>query len=133
MCFFERIQFQCGSWKWGRFREQCNKEYRIGETCGLKLVSLTRDETRDCGACIKLAKKERRLKKMTMDIERWRQEGDRPATVERIEREANALRCAISLLRKQHLEGQFGGSQTKHKTDRSNRQRIGNRHASCIS
>ncbi|KAK4232776.1 hypothetical protein C8A03DRAFT_20001, partial [Achaetomium macrosporum] len=116
-------QFECSSWKWGRFRKQCNKENRIGETCGLKLVFSTRFEARDCGACTKIAKMRRRLSKMTADIERWRREGNCPVTVEKTEREATALRGAISHLWKQHLEGQFGGSQPRHRTNRNNRQR----------
>lgn len=123
MCFFERIQFKCGSWKWGKFRERCNKENRIGETCGLKLVFSIHNETGVCGACTKIAKKRRRIRKMTGDIKRWREQGNRPATVEKTESEVAALQCAISNLWEQHLEGQFGGVQQRHKIDRNNRQR----------
>ena len=43
---------------------------------------------------------------MTTDIERWRREGGRPATIERTEMEVTALQSAISDLWKQYLEGQ---------------------------
>ncbi|KAL2257312.1 hypothetical protein VTK26DRAFT_341 [Humicola hyalothermophila] len=76
---------------------------------------------------------QRRLSKMTADIERWRREGNRPATVEKTEREATTLRGVISQLLKQHLEGQVGGSQPRRRTDRNNRQRTSNRRASCVS
>ncbi|KAK4232877.1 hypothetical protein C8A03DRAFT_19932 [Achaetomium macrosporum] len=119
MCFYERIQFKCGPWKWGRFREQCNKEYRIGETCGLKQVFTTRNESRDCASCTQITKKQRRIRKMMTDIERWRREGDHPATVEKTERELTALQCAISTFRERHGEGQFGGSQQRRKSART--------------
>ncbi|KAK4121147.1 hypothetical protein N657DRAFT_578023, partial [Parathielavia appendiculata] len=56
--------------KWGRFREQCNKVNRIGETSRLKLVFSTRLEARDYRACTKIARTQRRLSKMTVDVER---------------------------------------------------------------
>ncbi|KAK4148710.1 hypothetical protein C8A00DRAFT_19504, partial [Chaetomidium leptoderma] len=109
---FKRIQFRCGSWKWGRFREQCNKEYRIGETCGHKLVFQTQDIPRDCIACIKAAKKQLRAKKMMADIERWRRDGNRPATIERTEYDLDGLQRSISDLQNQHRKGEeFGGLQ----------------------
>ncbi|KAB5566904.1 hypothetical protein GE09DRAFT_1056376 [Coniochaeta sp. 2T2.1] len=33
-----RTVWAYGSWQWGTFRQQCPKESRTGETCGLKLV-----------------------------------------------------------------------------------------------
>ena len=119
MCFFERIQYRCGSWKWGRFRQQCNKEYRIGETCGLKLVYRTQDISKNCIACIQVIKKQARAKKMIKDLERWERDGNRPATVERAKRELDGLQCSILDLQNQHLKGEeFGGSQQRRKPAR---------------
>lgn len=64
---------------WGKFREECSKEYQIGETCGLRLVFETEHIDRFCKLCEMIAKKKRRLEKMEADIERWKWEGDRPA------------------------------------------------------
>ncbi len=117
MCFFERTQFQCGSWKWGRFREQYDKEYRTGETCGLKLVFCTQYAIGAYGPCRNIAKKQRRVEKMTADIERWRGEGNRPATIERTEYDLDIIRRSISDLQKQHLKGEeFGGSRRQRKS-----------------
>ncbi|KAK4118889.1 hypothetical protein N657DRAFT_325843 [Parathielavia appendiculata] len=75
----------------------------------------------------------RRLSKITADIERWKQEGNRLATVEKTEREATALRDVISQLSKEHLEGQFGGSPPRRRTDRNNHRRTSNRRTSYMS
>ncbi|KAK4163966.1 hypothetical protein QBC43DRAFT_52710 [Cladorrhinum sp. PSN259] len=119
MCYFEQIRFTCGSWKWGQFREQCNKVHWRGETCGLTLVFSSRDESRHCDACAKITRKQRRIKKMMADLERWRREGNRPATVERTESEVAELRVSISQLWKRHLEGKFSGPQQRHRTGRT--------------
>ncbi|KAK3934980.1 hypothetical protein QBC46DRAFT_424357 [Diplogelasinospora grovesii] len=85
MCFYDQTRWGCGFWKWGNFREQCNKEYRISETCGLKLVFETEYRQDACNLCGQIAKKQRRLAKMTNDIERWRRDGNRLATVKKTE------------------------------------------------
>ncbi|PKS11311.1 hypothetical protein jhhlp_003073 [Lomentospora prolificans] len=83
MCYFEQTRWTCGYWKWGRFRQQCPKEYRTGETCGLKLVYQVFDEADKCKLCYDIDKKLRRLAKMDRDLERWQGEGNRTATIER--------------------------------------------------
>ncbi|KAK0723635.1 hypothetical protein B0T21DRAFT_38983 [Apiosordaria backusii] len=119
MCYFDQIRFTCGSWKWDRFREQCTKEYRTGETYGLKLVFSTWDENKACRACTQMATKQRRVTKMMADLERWRREGNRPATVERTEVEVAGLHNSISQLWKRHLKGLVGGPQQRHRTSRA--------------
>ncbi|KAK5658085.1 hypothetical protein OQA88_2641 [Cercophora sp. LCS_1] len=83
MCYFEQTRWSCGYWKWGNFREQCNKEYRTGETCGLKLVYDTSLQHGVCKICDQLTKKDRRVRKMYEDIARWQREGNRRATIEK--------------------------------------------------
>jgi hypothetical protein len=83
MCYFDQTRWTCGYWRWGHFRQQCNKEYRMGETCGLKLVYETRSEGDICKLCHDMEKKQRRYDKMYRDVQRWQREGGRPATVER--------------------------------------------------
>src|SRR5689334_9579724 len=117
MCYFEQTRFACGSWKWGEFRVQCTKEYRTGETCGLKLVFSTNHVSTDCMACISIAKKQRRIKKMTADMERWQREGNRPATLEMTKSEVAELQISISLLWERHLEG-FPARSRRWKQDR---------------
>lgn len=118
MCYFEQIRFACGFWKWGKFREQCNKEHRTGETCGLKLVFSPEDQGKDCDACRKIVVKQRRITKMTTDLGRWRRQGNRTATIEMTESEVAGLRREIQDLWKQHLEGEFGGPQKLSKASR---------------
>jgi len=73
-------------------------------------------EIGDCGLCRNIAKKQRRVEKITADIERWRGEGNRPATIERTEYDLDVIRRSISDLRKQHLKGEeFSGSQRRRK------------------
>lgn len=83
MCYFDQTRWACGFWRWGHFRQQCNKEYRMGETCGLKLVYETRAEMDVCKLCHDREKKQRRYDKMSRDVQRWQREGNRSATIER--------------------------------------------------
>ncbi|OHW94950.1 hypothetical protein CSPAE12_06412 [Colletotrichum incanum] len=83
MCYFYQTLWQCGYWRWGQFKEQCNKQSRMGETCGLKLVFETIVDPDRCKLCYDAEKKYRRLDKMRRDIKRWYHEGNRKATIER--------------------------------------------------
>lgn len=102
MCYFEQSRWQCGFWKWGNFRQQCNKEYRTGETCGLKLVYETNYLPGNCKLCDQSDKKQRRYNKMAQDVERWRREGNRRATIEKTEIDMEEVRMAIEKLWIEH-------------------------------
>jgi hypothetical protein len=95
MCYYDMYRWTCGFWKWGKFRQQCNKEYRTGETCGMKLVFETQHEHDVCKLCLDIQKKERRVDKMTRDIERWHREGNRSATIERTSVEMSQVQGQI--------------------------------------
>ncbi|KAH7113059.1 hypothetical protein EDB81DRAFT_826446 [Dactylonectria macrodidyma] len=90
MCYFDQVVWACGNWKWGRFRQQCNKEYRIGETCGLKL-------------------KENRIERTTERMARLR-EWKHWASLERCEGEVASLKDKILRLREQHSTDMCGGA-----------------------
>lgn len=107
MCFYKQTCWACGFWKWGNFQRQCPKEYRIGETCGLKLVWSTQYEDAACKICKQIAMKQRRISKMTTDIERWRRERNRTATIEKTESDMKGVYQSISSLRNRHLNGQL--------------------------
>ncbi|KAK1826831.1 hypothetical protein QBC39DRAFT_268349 [Podospora conica] len=83
MCWFDQTKWNCGYWKWGSFREQCEKEHRMGETCGLKLINDTTRINGDCKICDQIRKKQRRVEKMKKDIQRWQYEGNRWATIDK--------------------------------------------------
>ncbi|KAH6705677.1 hypothetical protein EV126DRAFT_173202 [Verticillium dahliae] len=102
MCFYERTIWLCGYWKWGRFRERCPFENRIGETCGLKLVYDTKRCLAECDLCSRIGRKKRRVQKLTTDIDRWNRDKNLPATVERAEREERDLLAILSDLEGQH-------------------------------
>jgi hypothetical protein len=108
MCFFDQIRWSCGFWRWGNFREQCAKEYRTGETCGLKLVFETDHRKDICGLCEQIAKKQRRLKKMAADIDRWTRDGNRTATLEKARGESIEVQRCISELLEQHKQSMQG-------------------------
>ncbi|KAK4208192.1 hypothetical protein QBC37DRAFT_250798, partial [Rhypophila decipiens] len=74
MCYFEQSRWACGYWRWGNFRQQCNKEYRTGETCGLKLVYQTTFFEGPCKICDKNKQISRRVAKMYDNIYRWQRE-----------------------------------------------------------
>jgi hypothetical protein len=106
MCYFEQTRWSCGYWKWGNFRQQCNKEYRTGETCGLKLVYDTKYHAGTCKLCDQIKKKDRRVTKMEQDIERWKREGNRRATIEKTERDIQEISLQISEIWGQHQDRQ---------------------------
>jgi hypothetical protein len=72
MCFFDQNTFICGDFKWTHFSQQCLKEYRIGETCGLKLVMRTTYLNQKCENCERLQKKISRFWKEEQRIMRWK-------------------------------------------------------------
>ena len=75
MCFFDQHRFQCGDWKWGHFRQHCNREYRTGETCGMKLIMTTVPVSQKCKLCEKIDTKQRRRTAEVDRILRWKREG----------------------------------------------------------
>ncbi|KAK1834630.1 hypothetical protein QBC39DRAFT_237553, partial [Podospora conica] len=81
MCYYDQIQWSCGYSRWGQFREQCDKEYRTGETCGLKLINNTTRIAGECIYCTSIPKRERALQKMADDVARWRSEGHMEAAI----------------------------------------------------
>jgi hypothetical protein len=104
MCYFEQTRWDCGYWKWGNFRQQCTKEYRTGETCGLKLIYNTTLQSGQCRMCDQIAKKQRRVRKMVADIDRWRREGGRSATIEKTEQDIQEIQEQIASLQASHNE-----------------------------
>jgi hypothetical protein len=75
MCFYDCIRYTCECWKWGNLRSQCNKEYRIGEACGLKLCNENIWERKPCRTCEKLFTKMRRRDDLTQKLVLWEKEG----------------------------------------------------------
>ena len=74
MCFFDQVKFNCGDWKWSHFRQHCSREYRTGETCGMKLIMQTVDVPQDCKICEKIKIKRRRQQSEAERIARWARE-----------------------------------------------------------
>jgi hypothetical protein len=109
MCYFDQVVWACGNWRWGKFREQCNKEYRIGETCGLKLVYGRQDEAKDCKICDQVMKKENRIRRTTERMARLH-EWKLLASLERCEEEVASLKGEILRLREQHSTHMAGGA-----------------------
>jgi hypothetical protein len=77
MCFYDQHQMSCGDYKWSHFRQHCSKEYRTGETCGMKLVMNTIQKENKCKICTKIEVKHGRLRKEEDRIERWHKEEQR--------------------------------------------------------
>ncbi|KAK1722498.1 hypothetical protein CaCOL14_006185 [Colletotrichum acutatum] len=102
MCYFYQTRWVCGYWRWGQFKQQCNKEYRTGETCGLKLVYETITNGDRCKLCYDMDKKYRRLTKMQGDVARWCREGNRKATIERTNLEIQEVNRQIQDMNNQH-------------------------------
>ncbi|KGM91433.1 hypothetical protein PABG_12590 [Paracoccidioides brasiliensis Pb03] len=75
MCFYDQKKFTCGDWAWGNFAARCNHEYRMGETCGMRLVHNTEPVGTKCKLCDKIDIKTRRLNTEIGRLQRWIQEG----------------------------------------------------------
>lgn len=54
--------------------------------------------------CDQIEKKERRYNKMAQDVERWRREGNRKATIEKTEYDMEEVRMAIEKIWGEHQE-----------------------------
>ena len=104
MCYFDHTRWSCGYWKWGNFRQQCNKEHRIGETCGLKLVYFTAYETSNCKICDVMSRKHKKASKLEKDIERWQKEGNRPASIEKAQQDIANIQSQVASLRNDHQQ-----------------------------
>ncbi|KAI0112555.1 hypothetical protein GGR51DRAFT_45246 [Nemania sp. FL0031] len=103
MCFFDQTRWRCGYWRWGHFRGQCNREYRTGETCGLKLVNVTIADPDVCKLCKDIEKKQRKYNKLHSDIERWsREKSNRSASIEKAQGEIMEVHQAIQNMTNQH-------------------------------
>lgn len=76
----------------------------MGETCGLKLVYETKDEREACKLCHDTEKKQRRYDKMYRDVQRWRREGNRNATIERTCGEMQEVLGQIYRMQEEHAQ-----------------------------
>ncbi|KAH7346181.1 hypothetical protein BKA65DRAFT_272608 [Rhexocercosporidium sp. MPI-PUGE-AT-0058] len=83
MCFYDTYEMACNCFKWGHFRQHCSKEYRTGETCGMKLVMNRYAKEEKCKICIKIDTKYRNIQKEEDKIARWRQLDGRSASIEK--------------------------------------------------
>ncbi|CAG8953608.1 hypothetical protein HYALB_00007447 [Hymenoscyphus albidus] len=77
MCFYDQYRMICNCHKWGHFRQHCSKEYRTGETCGMKLIMNTLEKPEKCKICTKIDTKEGRVRKEQDRINRWVKEEQR--------------------------------------------------------
>jgi hypothetical protein len=98
MCFYDQKRMACGDHKWGHFRQHCSKEYRTGETCGMKLVMQTYEVQEKCRTCEKLDTKRRAIRKEEDRIKRWKREGGRTASIEKAEEDIARLQQEIYYL-----------------------------------
>lgn len=99
MCFYDSYKFSCRDWKWGNFRAHCSKEYRMGETCGLRMIYQTIDREEKCTYCEKIEKKMRRRQKALEDRARWQEEPHRfKASIEKAAQDIAQLEAEINAL-----------------------------------
>jgi len=105
MCFFDQVVHECGDYKWGQFRQHCAKEYRTGETCGMKLIMSTYRIQQKCKICDKMDTKWNRRRKEEERIKRWRKEGGKKrASIEAAEDNIKQLDTEIHNLMKQRQD-----------------------------
>jgi len=111
MCFYEKFNFECGDFKWGNFKQHCNKEYRMGETCGMKLPYEPIQVQQKCRLCERYHTKLRKRQQEVDRIERWTAERKNPASIEKSKDAIKALDVEINEIyneiysRRQNLGG----------------------------
>ncbi len=101
MCFFDQYRFTCGDWKWGQFRQHCAKEWRNGETCGMKLIKQTVPTGTKCKLCEKIDTKTRRRAAEANRLCRWQREPQKFGVsieksidkIKELDDEINELQC----------------------------------------
>lgn len=113
MCFYNQKQFSCGDWSWASFAHQCTYEYRIGETCGIKLVNKTETKSKKCCLCDRIETKYRRREAEKARLARWVREGallvasiiikDIDREIFSLRREREYRRKSLSGIRNSHL------------------------------
>lgn len=104
MCYYDQVHWACGYWRWSTFREQCTREYRTGETCGLRLALGITHVNESCKVCKDMEKKQRKLAKLQSDVYRWQGEGNRNASIEKAEREMAEIESVLAGLGLEHWE-----------------------------
>lgn len=98
MCYYAITDYACGDWKWGNMKQRCERQPRMGEVCGAKLVAQEYRETlrEDCRVCKDIHTKQGRLEKEQSNIARWKKDGRKfQASIEKAERESQLLHETI--------------------------------------
>jgi hypothetical protein len=98
MCFYDVNEMACKCWKWGHFRQHCSKEWRTGETCGMKLILNRYSLSEKCKICTKIDTKERAIRKEEERIHRWRKESGRAASIQKCQDDIYKLEADIQKL-----------------------------------
>lgn len=76
--------------------KHCNREYRTGETCGMKLVMQTYGVAQKCKICEKIETKKRRRAAEYERVQRWQREPGRyGASIEKAQYAMAALEKEI--------------------------------------
>ncbi|KAF2485572.1 hypothetical protein BDY17DRAFT_107292 [Neohortaea acidophila] len=99
MCHYDCIVFECGDWKWGPFRKHCHKEYRMGETCGMKLLENNIMQPGKCTICQAIERKERRYEKAVSDYKRFSTQSNRTASAAKAKAEAEEIWAEMEKLK----------------------------------
>jgi hypothetical protein len=102
MCFYDLVVWDCGYWKWGKFRRRCYKEDRTGETCGMRLAFERRNQQTHCKLCNQITKKNNTIERISKRIPQLR-EWNCCASVARWEEELVELAVQVQRLNEQHL------------------------------
>lgn len=112
MCFYARTDYRCGDFKWGNMKQRCERQHRMGETCGQKLLDqyslITVPD--DCRVCQDISTKKRRLEREQSNILRWKADprSNFSASIEKAERESQELRQQMSELTQRRSLARFG-------------------------
>ena len=100
-------------------KERCERQHRMGETCGKKLVhsDYVTMSPEPCRVCKDIDIKSRKLDKERQNIARWRQEGKKfVASIEKAENEVERLKETIDNLESSRVSKKFSLSSASRHT-----------------
>lgn len=104
MCYFDQYRFTCGDCKWGDFRQHCTREYRTGETCGIKYSMQTVPIIAKCNLCRKIDTKIHPQQAEMKRISPWNRASRESGALEKRREDIEWSRYNIECLDKENQE-----------------------------
>lgn len=75
MCFYDRTIFSCSDYKFGNFKQHCDKATDSGESCGVKMLMADfNGNSQKCTTCIRIEGVLKTRQEACVNISRWQKD-----------------------------------------------------------